>query len=255
MNRLFPLLLLFVCLGCSPDPNPVTINGRFVWADSSITGFPEMVKITSANKPNDPKLQEVDSLGRFEVTLPVGTYTLAPQLNYHWMGEDLVRIDDRRSPLDVNLVKDSNQEFIITLDTIPWPLKPVGDGFLTRSGNLDFSEVDDFMHERLAFFEIPGAQLSLIRKGEIIYSQNYGVKKMGTQDSVVSTTLFEAGSITKLVFAFAAMRIYERGLLDLDKPLHEYKEHPEIDDERYKTMTARHVLSHQSGMRNWPRKD
>ena len=111
------------------------------------------------------------------------------------------------------------------------------------------------MMERLEFFEIPGATLSVIKNNKIVYNQIYGVTNSNTQQAVTEKTLFEAGSVTKIVFAFAVMRLYERGEINLDKPLHEYLPSDEIDDERYKTMTARHVLSHQSGMANWPRRD
>ena len=51
------------------------------------------------------------------------------------------------------------------------------------------------------------------------------------------------------------MRLYERGIIDLDKPLYQYLPHQQIDDDRYKLITARHVLSHQTGMSNWPKKN
>ena len=63
---------------------------------------------------------------------------------------------------------------------------------------------------------------------------------------------FEAASITKPVFAFAVMRLAEKGLIDLDKPLYKYLEFKNIaDDERSKLITARIVLSHKSGLPNW----
>ncbi len=44
----------------------------------------------------------------------------------------------------------------------------------------------------------------------------------------------------------------ERGIIDLDKPLYLYLPYPDIEyDERYKLMTARHVLTHRTGFPNW----
>ena len=44
----------------------------------------------------------------------------------------------------------------------------------------------------------------------------------------------------------------EKGVIDLDKPLYKYLPFDEIAyDDRYKLMTARHVLSHQTGLPNW----
>jgi CubicO group peptidase (beta-lactamase class C family) len=58
--------------------------------------------------------------------------------------------------------------------------------------------------------------------------------------------------MTKTPFAFLVMRLVEKGILSLDKPLFTYLAHPEIaHDERYKLITARMVLSHTTGFPNW----
>ena len=73
-----------------------------------------------------------------------------------------------------------------------------------------------------------------------------------TGEKVDENTLFEAASVTKPVFAFAVQRLAERGIIDLDKPLYLYLPYPDIEyDERYKLMTARHVLTHRTGFPNW----
>jgi CubicO group peptidase (beta-lactamase class C family) len=78
------------------------------------------------------------------------------------------------------------------------------------------------------------------------------VKNTFTGEKVDSNTLFEAASVTKPVFAFAVQRLAERGVIDLDKPLYLYLPYPDIEyDERYKLITARHVLTHRTGFPNW----
>jgi CubicO group peptidase (beta-lactamase class C family) len=68
--------------------------------------------------------------------------------------------------------------------------------------------------------------------------------------------LFNAASISKTVFAYAVMKLSERGLLDLDKPLTTYTDERWLeDDPRFDQITARHVLSHTSGLQNWSSKD
>jgi CubicO group peptidase (beta-lactamase class C family) len=85
-----------------------------------------------------------------------------------------------------------------------------------------------------------------------VYHKTYGVKNTFTGDRVDSLTLFEAASVTKPVFAFAVQRLAERGVIDLDKPLYLYLPYKDIEyDERYKLMTARHVLTHRTGFPNW----
>jgi CubicO group peptidase (beta-lactamase class C family) len=73
-----------------------------------------------------------------------------------------------------------------------------------------------------------------------------------TGEKVNDLTLYEAASITKPVFAFAVQRLAERGVIDLDKPLYLYLPYEDIAyDDRYKLMTARHVLTHRTGFPNW----
>ena len=60
------------------------------------------------------------------------------------------------------------------------------------------------------------------------------------------------GSVTKALFALAVHRLAERGEIDLDRPLHEYLAWEDLgDDPKAKLITARHVLSHQTGLPNW----
>lgn len=65
-------------------------------------------------------------------------------------------------------------------------------------------------------------------------------------------TIFEAASMSKPVFAYAALQLHERRTLDLDTPLVQYGRHSAFaGDPRLDLVTARHVLSHISGLPNW----
>ena len=99
---------------------------------------------------------------------------------------------------------------------------------------------------------IPGLSIALIRANKILYSKGYGLTKADSTQRVTSATIFEAASLSKPVFAYAVLQLVEQGLLDLDKPLYTYLPYPDAAaDERYQTITARLVLSHQSGFPNW----
>ncbi len=102
---------------------------------------------------------------------------------------------------------------------------------------------------------IPGLSMAVVQDGQIFWKKAFGVKNRDTDEPVDENTMFEAASLTKTVTAYAAMRLVERGQLDLDKPLFEYhpdKEYPKLaKDERYKKITARLVLTHTTGLPNW----
>jgi CubicO group peptidase (beta-lactamase class C family) len=65
-------------------------------------------------------------------------------------------------------------------------------------------------------------------------------------------TLFEAASMSKAVFAYGVLQLVERGVIGLDRPLAGYHRPPYLPpDPRIDRITARHVLTHTSGLRNW----
>jgi CubicO group peptidase (beta-lactamase class C family) len=99
---------------------------------------------------------------------------------------------------------------------------------------------------------IPGLSIAVIRNGEIVWSGGFGVRNRDTSEPVDESTIFEAASLTKTVTAAAVLKLVERGELDLDTPLAEYLPYPKLaGDERYKKITARHVLTHTTGLPNW----
>jgi CubicO group peptidase (beta-lactamase class C family) len=109
---------------------------------------------------------------------------------------------------------------------------------------------------------IPGLSMAVIREGTVVYTGAFGMKNAESRAPVTGETVFEAASLSKPVFAYAVMKMVERGGLDLDRPLTEYA--PDkiiektylgrpVDDPRFRQITARMVLSHNCGLPNWRR--
>lgn len=64
--------------------------------------------------------------------------------------------------------------------------------------------------------------------------------------------IFQAASLSKVVFAYIVMKMYENGEIDLDKPICEYTDINRFaDKERAKLLTPRIVLNHRTGLPNW----
>jgi CubicO group peptidase (beta-lactamase class C family) len=253
---IFLLFLVSMCgSGAAQSVDSVEVSGRVQWRETGITGYPTELKVISKTK--QVYLSPIDSTGKYHFRLPVGSYTLAPSRHYHWMEEEYVRINDAVSNISINLP--SEKKFtapVLELDTIALanllPDVGIAHNFTKKHATL----VDDFIKKQMTFFEIPGASLAIIKNGKVIYSQIYGVSNAESGVAVTENTLFEAGSITKPVFAFVVMRLVERGILKLDQPLYELLPFGEIShDERCKILTARHVLCHQSGLPNWSQRD
>ncbi len=70
-------------------------------------------------------------------------------------------------------------------------------------------------------YGIPGIQLVCIR-GNKEESFNLGTIGKGSDKKVTANTIFEAASLSKCVFAYAVLRLYDKGIIDLDTPLKYY---------------------------------
>jgi CubicO group peptidase (beta-lactamase class C family) len=108
--------------------------------------------------------------------------------------------------------------------------------------------------------EVPGAGIVIINGGRIAFAKGYGLRDKEKNLPLTENTVMSGASFTKVVFAYMAMKLVDRGELDLDKPVYEYlpKPLPEYDfykdlagDERYKLITARMLLDHTSGFPNY----
>src|ERR1700748_3138707 len=70
-------------------------------------------------------------------------------------------------------------------------------------------------------YGIPGMQLIYI-KGDQVKSFNLGTISTTSDQKITDSTVFEAASLSKCVFAYTVLRLYDRCLIDLDKPLIDY---------------------------------
>jgi CubicO group peptidase (beta-lactamase class C family) len=99
--------------------------------------------------------------------------------------------------------------------------------------------------------EVPGIAAAVVRDGRVVWDLAIGVADTKTGRPVTADALWPAASLGKPVFAFAALRLVDEGRLDLDRPLKHYVADHAPDDPRGDRITARHVLSHSSGLPNW----
>ena len=100
--------------------------------------------------------------------------------------------------------------------------------------------------------DVPGLQLAFIEGGRVGMTAAFGYANAETEVPVTDRTVFEAASLSKPVFAYAVLRMVDRGEWDLDQPLWETLEYERLaHDERAREITTRQVLTHTSGLPNW----
>ncbi len=112
------------------------------------------------------------------------------------------------------------------------------------------AEVQQWLTQKLKETGTPSAQMAVINDGNMVFSTAIGQARENTL--ATQTTIYEGASLSKPMFGYFVMKLVEQGLLDLDKPLYKYLPYKDIaHDPRYKKITARMVLSHQTGFPNW----
>ena len=226
------------------------VEGQVRLQTSTGTEKPQypFVSIQSTTIPSRRAVVPTDEAGRYSAVLPAGTYRISA------VDSKELRVDES---VKVECEAFSGRPTKAKVLIVPPPKGPqlIGElGLLQRK--FDSKKVDEFVAAYQQFHHVPGVSLAIIHDGEIRYCQAYGVKNSATREPVVEDTLFEACSLTKPVFALAVNRLVEKGVLDLKRPLAEYLGvvpgyEDVVQDERYKKITAQHVLAHRTGFPNW----
>jgi len=106
-------------------------------------------------------------------------------------------------------------------------------------------EVPRLLKER----HVEGVCIALISERKIVLTVGYGLRNAVTGAPLTPQTIFEAYSLTKPLVAYHALNLCQNGVLDLDRPLDDYRNTPYIGhDHRAGRITARTVLAHTSGL-------
>lgn len=105
--------------------------------------------------------------------------------------------------------------------------------------------------------EVPLIQLESSFNGERLSYQIenpnfYDSVKIAAGEATPKPAVFQAASLSKVVFAYIVMKMYDRGEIDLDAPICTYTDIDRFEDKRSaKKLTARIVLTHRTGLPNW----
>jgi CubicO group peptidase (beta-lactamase class C family) len=109
--------------------------------------------------------------------------------------------------------------------------------------------------------KIPGAQVVVSRHGQVAYHQCLGQSDLERNKNLEADTIFRIYSMSKPITSIALMQLYERGLFQLNDPVHRYL--PEWQQQQVyvsgegDTMeltapkgptTFRHMLTHTAGL-------
>ena len=92
---------------------------------------------------------------------------------------------------------------------------------------------------------IPGLQLAVVKDGQVVLSESFGLANVENSVPVRPSTLFPLNSATKAFTGVAMMQLAEAGLVNLEAPVSRY-----LEDlpEAWRGIRVRQLLAHTSGL-------
>lgn len=123
---------------------------------------------------------------------------------------------------------------------------------------------DDEVRRLMAREQVQGLAIAVIDRGQVVSVKAYGSRNVERGLPLTPQTVMYGASLTKAAFAYMLLQLVDEGRLDLDapvstllpRPLPAYDKPPDdfsalADDERWRRLTPRILLTHASGFANF----
>lgn len=107
------------------------------------------------------------------------------------------------------------------------------------------------IEERMEHYGVPGVSITVISNGKIEWTKTYGIMDKESKSPVTKETLFQAGSISKPVAAYGALRLVEQNKVDLGENINTYLKSWKLKDNEFtedKKVTLKNLLNHSGGV-------
>jgi CubicO group peptidase (beta-lactamase class C family) len=129
-------------------------------------------------------------------------------------------------------------------------IERVVQGLLPRTAITDRYGAPASLSDRMAFHHAPGVSIAVVNGFELEWACGFGVREKGKPEPVTPATLFQAGSISKPIFALAVMRLVQEGKLDLDEDVNRRLTSWKIpaSGSWQPRITLRQLLTHSAGL-------
>lgn len=110
----------------------------------------------------------------------------------------------------------------------------------------DVANIENWLKEH----KVPALGFALLKNGRLSKVNVYG--HLSENVPAPYHTIFNVASLTKPIVSMLTLKLADMGQWDLDAPVYPYWVDPDVkEDPNHKKLTTRHILSHQSGFKNW----
>lgn len=105
--------------------------------------------------------------------------------------------------------------------------------------------IDDYVDAEIQRQNVPGLALAVIRNGQVVRANGYGLANLEHHVPVRPDTLFKTGAVGMQFTAVAVMQLVDDGKISLDDSIRKYL--PDAPPS-WAPITVRHLLNHTSGL-------
>ncbi|BAP32439.1 penicillin-binding protein [Chryseobacterium sp. StRB126] len=97
---------------------------------------------------------------------------------------------------------------------------------------------------------VPGVAIAVIQNGKVAWTQCIGLANVESKKPITTETIFNVGSVSKMVSAWGLMQLTEKRLVTLDEPVAPFLVRWKLPVSQYdiSKVTLRRILSHTAGL-------
>jgi len=132
---------------------------------------------------------------------------------------------------------DSNEIKSVETNLIP-PIYIIGDSTWT-------------IESRMKHYGVPGVSIAVIQDYKIAWIKSYGIADKESQKPVTKQTIFLAGSISKSVAAYGALKLVEENKISLNENVNTFLKSWQVPKNKFTTqkkVTLKNILTHTGGI-------
>ncbi|MBA6296384.1 serine hydrolase [Colwellia sp. MB02u-9] len=120
---------------------------------------------------------------------------------------------------------------------------------------VDKLKIEQQVKSFMAKENIPAIAVGIIQQGKVVFTSGLGVRDRETKQAINSKTLFQIGSQSKVLTSIITLELIDKGELKLtDRVIDLLPDaFPKNSLSKFESLTIEHLLTHRSGLPNYPK--
>ncbi|RCS28182.1 hypothetical protein DUT90_02445 [Polaribacter sp. WD7] len=223
-----------VCHGTAGIVNLKLSNGKFLYEEKQVNGFPDAFENKTA---------------AYYKTFP---FSIEEAIKRNGGGFIYSKKGwDNHYVVDGRLVTGQDPSASITVaEKVIEILEKQNIQFTDTIAGVDLkSKIDDYINKIMREFDIKGAAVAILKNNQVIHKEYYGKANIDYDIPVNSASIFKTHSLTKLFVSVAVFQLIQDKKIYLDDAIGKFLTDLPLN---WKSVKIKHLLSHSSGLPTMP---